>query len=158
MFSERSDHDATPNALTLAVRARGARGERIVDVTASNPTTAGLPYDDEAILAALSKRASLVYEPSPFGLRSAREVVAAHIAELGPTIDPDRIVLTASTSEAYAFLLHALCDPGDEILVAAPSYPLVSELAALAGVHVATFPLRFDGTWTVDAESLFEAV
>lgn len=158
MFSERSDHDPTPNPLAAAVRARMARGERILDLTSSNPTIAGLPYDERAILAALAKPESLVYEPTPFGLRTAREAVAAHLAEQGPTIPPERIVLTASTSEAYAFLLHALCDPGDEILIAAPSYPLVSELAALSGVHVATFPLRFDGSWTVDAEPLFEAV
>jgi alanine-synthesizing transaminase len=158
MFSERSDHDPTPNELSRAVRERAARGERILDLTTSNPTTAGLPYDERAILAAMSKRDALVYEPSPFGLISARHAVAAHVSELGRAIDPERIVLTASTSEAYSFLLHALCDPGDEILVAAPSYPLVSELASLAGVHVATFPLRFDGTWTVDAASLFDAV
>jgi alanine-synthesizing transaminase len=158
VLSQRTDHDPTPNALARAVQERRARGERILDLTQSNPTTAGLPYDEQAILAAIGKRDSLVYAPSPFGLRVAREAVAAHLAELGPAIDPDRIVLAASTSEAYSFLLHALCDPGDEILIAAPSYPLVSELATLAGVHVATFPLRFDGSWTVDAEPLFDAV
>ncbi len=158
MFSARSDHDATPNPLAAALRARVARGDAVLDLTSSNPTTAGLSYDERQVLAALSKREALVYEPQPFGLPSARRAVAEHLLELGPVVDPERIVITASTSEAYAFLLHALCDPGDEILVAAPSYPLVSELASLAGVHVSTFPLRFDGTWTVDAVSLFEAV
>src|SRR4051812_34923363 len=103
MLSERSDHEPTPNALTRAVRARRARGDTILDLTASNPTTLGLPYDETAILSALATRESLVYEPAPFGLPAARAAVAAHLAEFGAKVVPDRVVLTASTSEAYAF-------------------------------------------------------
>ena len=103
----------------------------------------------EAILAALTDSRALVYEPEPFGLRSAREAVARELS-----IDAERVVLTASTSEAYSFLFKLLCDPGDTILVPRPSYPLFEYLAGLESVQVEPYPLGYDGTWHVDLAQL----
>src|SRR5919204_440286 len=95
----------------------------------------------------------LRYEPRPKGLYAARQAVAAYYAESrGAAVDPERIVLTASTSEAYALLFKLLCDPGDRVLVPEPSYPLFGMLTALEGVEAVAYPLRFDGEWHVDAE------
>ncbi|MDQ3037724.1 MAG: aminotransferase class I/II-fold pyridoxal phosphate-dependent enzyme, partial [Myxococcota bacterium] len=159
MFSRRTEHDPTPNALARAATALRATGATLLDLTESNPTLAGIEHDADAIVRALADPAALTYRPEPLGLPSARAAVAADWAELGVTIDPARIVLTASTSEAYSFLLATLCDSHDEILVPAPGYPLFAQLAQLAGVHVAHYPLRLErGRWVLDAAAVYDAI
>jgi aspartate/methionine/tyrosine aminotransferase len=150
MFSRRSAFDVRPNRLSEALAARRARRAAVLDLTVSNPTTAELPYDADAIVSALASRASLVYAPLPFGLPDAREAVARDQRAAGVPIDAERIVLTASTSEAYAFLFKLLCDPGDDVLVPAPSYPLFEMLATLEGVRIVPYPLAYDGAWHID--------
>jgi alanine-synthesizing transaminase len=148
-FSLRSAHEGRKNALSIALEERRARGQEVIDLTVSNPTTAGIPYEARAIQAALAMEEALVYEPAPFGLPSAREAVGRHLQ-----VDPSRVVLTASTSEAYAFLFKALCDPGDEVLVPAPSYPLFDQLAAIESVRLVPYRIAYDGAWHLDASSL----
>jgi alanine-synthesizing transaminase len=135
------------------VAARRRRGEGLFDLTETNPTRAGLhaPAD---LLQALADPAALAYEPEAFGRRPAREAVAAEAARRGAAMDADRILLTASTSEAYAFAFKLLCDPGDEVLVPRPSYPLFDYLAGLESVVVRPYPLRYDGRWHVDLPAL----
>ena len=132
-------------------------GRPVLDLTESNPTRAGLPYAREAILAALARPASLVYEPAAFGIAPAREAVAAELRGHGPAVDPSRVVLTASTSEAYAFVFKLLCDPGDEVLVPVPSYPLFEHLARLESVRAIPYRLAYDGAWHVDVASARDA-
>ena len=157
MFSSRSTLDLAPNKLTLALADARARGREILDLTASNPTTAKVPYDASAILGALAPPAALTYEPAPFGLAHARHSVAVDLAAHGTPVDAARVVLTASTSEAYAFLFKLLCDPGDEILVPRPSYPLFEHLARLESVRAVPYPLRYDGAWHIDLPALSAA-
>ncbi len=149
-YSRRLSWSLAENALSRAVREK--RGPYL-DLTESNPTRAGLsPAVDVAVLA--DPRA-LRYEPHPKGLPAAREAVAAYYADSrGAAVDPERIVLTASTSEAYALLFKLLCDPGDCVLVPEPSYPLFGYLTALEGVQAVPYPLRFDGEWHLDAGAL----
>jgi hypothetical protein len=161
VFSRRTAFDRTPNAWAEAVaRVAGPPasgdcrgGACAVDLTVSNPTAAGIPYDEAEILAALASPGALRYEPAPFGLRSARAAVAREIG-----VDPDRVALTASTSEAYAMLFKLLCDPGDEALVPQPSYPLFEHLATLEGVKLAPYRLAYDGRWHVDLDSVRRAI
>jgi aspartate/methionine/tyrosine aminotransferase len=149
-YSRRLPWTATENAIARALR---DRREPYVDLTESNPTRAGLV--PAAQLAALSDPRALRYEPHPKGLRPAREAVAEYYRDSrGAAVDADRIVLTASTSEAYALLFKLLCDPGDCVLVPEPSYPLFAYLTALEGVRAVPYPLRFDGEWHLDAAAL----
>ena len=157
-FSKRTALDDAPNPLSEAVARARAAGRELLDLTVGNPTTAGLPYDERAILGALADRRALVYAPEPLGLRSAREAVARDWRARGVPIDASRIALTASTSEAYAVLFKVLCDPGDEILVPAPSYPLLGFLAAFESVTLRPYPLVHAGRWHVDLGALREAV
>jgi alanine-synthesizing transaminase len=153
MLSRRTSFDLSPNPLSVALARARAQGLAILDLTESNPTRASIPYDGEAILGALAARGSLLYEPAAFGLPSAREVVARHLA-----LSPARVVLTASTSEAYGFLFKLLCDPGDEVLVPVPSYPLFEYLARLEGVTAVPYRLAYDGSWHVDVDSARKAM
>jgi len=153
VFSRRSAHDPSPNALAQALAARRAARASVLDLTESNPTRAGVPYGEHEILRALAKTEALRYEPEPFGLRSAREAVAR---EHG--FDAERVVLTASTSEAYGFLFKLFCDPGDEVLAPAPSYPLFDQLATFDGVALRPYRVAYDGAWHVDLASVRAAV
>ncbi|MGH9555387.1 MAG: aminotransferase class I/II-fold pyridoxal phosphate-dependent enzyme, partial [Terriglobales bacterium] len=129
MFASRTNWNLTPNPLAQALEERRAAGKEILDLTESNPTRCGFDYDQPAILGALAQPAVLRYEPNPRGLRTARAAVADYYRELAtqgtaPSLpSAEQIVLTASTSEAYSFLFRLLCEPGDEALVPAPSYP-----------------------------------
>lgn len=160
MFSSRTDWKLTPNRFTEAHRELMAAGARVLDLTVSNPTRAGLPVDGEAILRALSRPESLDYDPQPKGLPSARQAVARYYREAHEVygLDPESLILTTSTSEAYSHVFRLLCNAGDEILVAKPSYPLFEFLADLQDVKLAPYPLIYDYGWQIDFPSLNKAV
>lgn len=146
MFSSRTPDDLEPNDLARLLEAQQASGRRLIDLTASNPTTAALPRDaawQERVAQALAQGARAPYAPEPRGLPSARAAVAAYYRARGMDVAVERIVLTASTSEAYGFLFKLLCDPGDEVLIPTPSYPLFAHLARLDAVEVQLYE---DGT------------
>jgi len=126
----------------------------LLDLTVSNPTACGFQYDADSILAALNNPASIAYDPNPKGILSAREAVAEYYASHSAEVDPDRLILTTSTSEAYSFLFRLLCDPGDTVLVAQPSYPLFDFLADLDDVRLQTYPLFEDFGWWIDFAEL----
>jgi alanine-synthesizing transaminase len=156
MLSRRLPPHADTNALTRAIAERRAAGRPIVDLTESNPTRAGFRYPPD-LLRALASEAGLRYEPHPFGLASAREAIARDHARRGVAIDPDHVVLAASTSEAYTWLFKLLCDPGDVVLVPQPSYPLFEHLTALEGVRAVPFSLEYHGRWEIDFAALEDA-
>jgi aspartate/methionine/tyrosine aminotransferase len=155
MFSSRLRQPAGRNRLTLALERRRSMGLPILDLTLSNPTRAGFAYPP-GLLDPLAQARALCYEPEPFGLRSARQAVADDFARRGTTVPWNRIVLTASTSEAYSLLFKLLCDPGDTVLAPRPSYPLVEHLTELDGVLLDHYSLEFHGRWAVDVQTLRE--
>lgn len=155
MFSARTRWDLEPNRLDLILRDKRTAGEIVLDLTESNPTQAGIDYPAD-LVALLADPAGLRYEPAPFGLARAREAVAADFARRGSPVDASRVVLTASTSEAYAFLFKLLCDPGDEVLVPRPGYPLFDYLAGLESVRPVAYPFAHDGEWHLDLAALRE--
>jgi len=158
VFSSRLNWSLRPNRLSALLEAKRAAGANVLDLTESNPTCAGLAYPQAEILAALSDADALRYHPSPRGLDSAREVVAGYYRDRGSKIDRENVLLTASTSEAYAYLFKLLANPGDEILAPRPSYPLFEFLADLESVHIRQYPLRYDGVWHVDFDALEQAI
>ncbi len=125
-----------------------------MDLTVSNPTVCGFTYDETAILGPLQADRAMVYDPEPRGMRSAREAVAGYYADHGAAIDPEALVLTTSTSEGYSYLFRLLCDAGDEVLVAQPSYPLFNFLADLDDVRLGSYPLFYDFGWWIDFAEL----
>ena len=137
-----------------AIRETRAAGRELVDLTVSNPTVCGFDYDSGAILGALGGEAALTYDPDPRGMRSARAAVSGYYAGQGADVDSDAVVLTTSTSEGYGYLFRLLCDAGDEVLVAQPSYPLFEFLADLEDVRLRAYPLFYDYGWWIDFAEL----
>lgn len=142
-----------PNRLSRLLEAKRRSGARILDLTESNPTRAGIEYPED-LLAPLADPAGLVYTPLPLGLPEARLAVAEDFRRRGLTVSPERVLLTASTSEAYSFLFKLLLDPRDFVLVPRPSYPLFDFLARLEGGATAFYDLDYDDEWHLSVEKL----
>src|SRR3954467_5403974 len=158
MFARRTEWNLKPNRFSTALEQAKRAGKKLFDLTASNPTEVGLQYDQAGILQALSRPESLRYEPEPHGLLSARAAVAGYYAARGAKVTPEQIILTTSTSEAYSFLFRLLCDPGDEVLIASPSYPLFDFLAGIQDVELRSYPLFYDHGWQFDMPALQSAI
>jgi len=157
MFSSRVPGDLRVNRLARALAAARDAGMPLVDLTESNPTRVGLSYPAD-LLEPLADPGGLRYDPQPFGLQAAREAVAAYLGGCGVAVPPDRLVLTASTSEAYSLLFKLLCDPGDRVLVPRPSYPLFEHLTRLDGIDACPYTLEYHGRWDIDVAGLERAV
>jgi aspartate/methionine/tyrosine aminotransferase len=159
MFSHRTSWRRSPNALTRALAEARASGQKILDLTISNPTEAGIRPDPEIVLAALANPEAMHYDPQPRGLLQARQAVCRYYRESHEVfdLDPERLILTTSTSEAYSYVFRLLSNPADEILVPKPSYPLFEFLADLADVKLVPYPLLYDHGWQIDFDSLYKA-
>ena len=163
MFSSRVGGHRATNRLARAVAAHRLAGRPLLDLTVTNPTAVGIAYPP-ALLAPLANPASLTYAPDPFGMPAARQAIAHDYERRGPgvakrsgAVDPDRILLTANTSEAYSLLFKLLCEPaGDDVLVPVPSYPLFDHLTVLDGVRPVNYGLEYHGRWELDLASVDE--
>ncbi len=158
MFADRTNWNLAGNRLSEALARHRAGGKRLFDLTASNPTECGFEYDSEAILAAVRNPAALRYEPNPKGLEVARLGVTEYYSARGTMVSAADIVLTTSTSEAYSFVFRLLCNPGDELLIPAPSYPLFGFLADIQDVKLVRYLLVYDHGWQIDLHSLRQAI
>jgi len=158
MFSDRTNWNLETNRLSVALVEHRASRKRLFDLTVSNPTECGFRYDTSTILKALSQSSALLYEPNPSGLIAARRAIAAYHSTSGKKVLPQDIFLTTGTSEAYAFVFRLLCNPGDEILVPEPSYPLLNFLADIQDVKLVPYPLIYDHGWQIDFHALEQAI
>jgi alanine-synthesizing transaminase len=165
-FSERTEWGADENEFSSAVRIAREAERDLVDLTVSNPTACGFVYEKRELLAGLGNAEALRYEPLPLGMRSAREAVREYYRDVGADVAIERVCLTTSTSEGYSFLFRLLCDAGDEVLVARPSYPLFDFLARLEDVELREYPLLYDPGavgdgahgWAIDLHALEQAI
>lgn len=152
-FSQRLPPHAERNAISRAVDQMRAEGVPFADLTAANPTDAGILYPD-GLLAPLADTRGLHYDPHPFGLFEARQAVAEDAARRGVWLEPGQVVLTSSTSESYGWLFKLLCDPGSAVLTPQPSYPLFDHLTRLEAVVAIPYALDYHGRWEIDFETI----
>jgi len=159
MFSQRTNWKLTPNRHAQALEKLRAAGTPILDLTASNPTQCDFHYDTAAILDAFRKPEALTYDPQSKGLLPAREEVSRYyLRDHRTVVNPESIVLTTSTSEAYSYVFRLLCNPHDEILVPKPSYPLFDFLADLQDVTLIPYALEYAHGWFIDFHSVIRAL
>ena len=130
------------------------RGTPPIDLTASNPAECGLAPDEGWLRAVLASQRLATYAPEPLGQLVTRQALARDLTRLGAHLEPGQLVLSASTSEAYGWLFALLCDPGDSVLVPAPSYPLLPFLAELSSVELRAFPLPEDPLGALDVGAI----
>jgi alanine-synthesizing transaminase len=158
VFAKRTNWNLEANRLSEALARHRGAGKPLLDLAASNPTACGFEYDNRAILQVLANPAALRYSPDPKGLRSAREAVVAYYAARNVAVPVDHIVLTTGTSEAYSFAFRTLCNPGDEILIPEPSYPLFAFLADIQDVALVRYPLVYDYGWQINFHAFEQAI
>lgn len=164
MFASRTNWRLEPNRLAVALEEHRRRAKPLFDLTNSNPTTCGFRYPEDRLFAAMSNRRALRYEPESKGLRTAREAIAEYyrgrpgFSGAEARVDPERIVITSGTSEAYDHVFRLLCEAGDEVLAPAPSYPLFDYLADLADVRAVPYRLFYDQGWQIDFAGLEDAL
>jgi alanine-synthesizing transaminase len=158
MFARRTGWNLAKNRFTEALERHHQSGRACLDLSASNPPRVGLQPPLQPLLQAFMNPASLDYDPQPRGLLSARQAVARYYADLGAPIDPEHLLLTTSTSEGYSFTFRLLCDPGDEVLVPEPSYPLFEFLADIQDVRLVPYELVYDHGWQIDFHSLEKSI
>ena len=154
MFATRTQWNLNRNRLAKALEDVRTRGGELLDLTASNPTECGFLYDGASILKALITPAVLKYHPDPRGMQSARGAVQNYYEQRGQRVSLEDLILTTSTSEAYSFAFCLLCNPGEEVLVPTPSYPLFDFLAEIQDVKLVRYPLIYDHGWQIDFHSL----
>lgn len=136
-------------------------GIEIFNLIETNPTRCGLIYDTDGIRRAVCNNNILQYRPNPKGDPACRRAVQSYYAAFGKHVSAEQVFLTSSTSEAYSFLFKLLCDPGDQILVPKPSYPLFDVLANLDNVTLASYPLVYcskETEWQIDLDGLYDAI
>jgi alanine-synthesizing transaminase len=160
MFSKRTEWQLTPNRFAQAQADLRSAGVKIIDLSISNPTRTDFHFDVDTVLGSLASPEVMDYDPQPKGLLKAREAVAHYYrdAHEGYGVEPESVILTTSTSEAYSYIFRLLCNPGEELLVAKPSYPLFEFLGDLENVKLASYPLLYDHGWQIDFPSLYRAV
>jgi alanine-synthesizing transaminase len=160
VFSARVQWNIPSNRLARALQARKAAGAAFLDLTESNPTRSGILYDQAGIAAALSQPGLMVYQPEARGLPVARDAISAYYRARGFTVEPENLVLTSGTSEAYGYLCKLLADPGDELLIPAPGYPILEILTPLEDVRLAHYRLLYDDGrgWRIDLERLRNSI
>ncbi len=161
-FSERTYWNLEVSDFAARVRAHRDSGRDLLDLTSSNPTGCGLYYHPNMLVAPVEDPPPLRYEPVSLGTPSARSAIAKYYLDGGCAVSIEDICLTTSTSEAYSFLFRLLCNVGDEVLVARPSYPLFEYIAKLDNVVLREYPLLYDPNddlptgrgWTIDLHTL----
>jgi len=158
MFSDRTSWNLATNRLAEALARHRVKGKSLFDLTVSNPTECGFVYDNDAILRALSNPAATIYQPEPRGLATARSAISEYYAARGCDVPVEDILLTTSTSEAYSFIFRLLCNPGDELLIPAPSYPLFDFLADIQDIKLIRYPLFYDHGWEIDFHAMEQAI
>ena len=154
-FSKRSDNPAgDPTSLVSRLeRLRGSNDPSLCDLTSTDTTGWWQRLDLEMeCLTHLASAQGCRYIPDPQGSLHARE----HLSALfGNSVPPQDWFLFASTSEAYSLLFQLLCDPGDQVVVNRPSYPLLDDLARHGGISLVESPLRWTGSkWELDIGQL----
>ncbi len=163
-FARRTEWEPEETEWSRALAERRQRGLAVFDLTASNPTRCGFKFESAGLLSPLSDAAALDYDPDPRGMLSARQAVARYYSEHQDrdgkplAVAAEQMVLTTSTSEAYSFLFRLLCDAGDTVLIAQPSYPLFDLLATLDDVRLRPYELFYDHGWHLDVAGLRQRV
>ncbi|HZV59089.1 MAG TPA: pyridoxal phosphate-dependent aminotransferase [Candidatus Eremiobacteraceae bacterium] len=158
MFSDRTAWNLEPNPLSKALADRLSSGKPVIDLTESNPTKCDFHFEVEKILGALRHPASMNYDPVPQGLLAARNAVVDYYRSRNCAVNVNDIFLATSTSEAYSFLFRTFCNPGDEVLIPQPGYPLFNFLADIQDVATVPYPLIYDYGWQIDFQALRRAI
>jgi len=156
MISNKFSGDFSENNISHKISDLKEKGIELLNLIESNPTVCGFDYNSELILDSFRSANNLKYNPSYDGILLTKEKIAElHRKDLAM----NDITLTAGTSESYSYLLKMLANPGDNILIPKPSYPLLDILCGLESLEVKYYSTTFDGKeWVTDFDSIHSQI
>jgi aspartate/methionine/tyrosine aminotransferase len=145
----------TETAFEAAARARAleAQGKSIVHLEIGEPDFDTPANAREAAKKALDAGAT---HYAPFaGIPALREAIAADAtARKGFDVTPDRVFVTVGGKGVMVYAILALVDPGDEVIVPDPGYPIYESLTRFVGGTPVAIPIRMENEFRLDVEEL----
>lgn len=110
----------------------------------------------EAVAQALETDADIGKYALPDGLPALRRLVAkTHRDKTGIEVDPnEQIMITAGNTEGLNTLLHAILDPGDEVILTDPGFPSHFQQIRLCGGVPIGWRMDEDDGWSLDVDAL----
>lgn len=135
------------------------RGGDVIRLNIGDPQSFGFKPPEsviEPVLRAIKDRYT-GYSNSA-GLYEAREAVANYASQLGEPVSPEEVIMTSGASEAADLVLTALLDPGDEVLVPAPGYPIYPAVLTKLGAVPRYYQLNPENGWRPSIENVMAAV
>lgn len=154
--SSRTDnfHYAIRNIVRAAEEHERA-GRQVIYLNIGDPQIYGFRPPEhliEAVTRALHDR--FTGYASSKGLLEAREAVAAYATGLGARTEPDHVFITSGASEAADLVLTALVNPGEEVLIPAPGYPLYPAILNKLGARPIKYRLYEENGWQPSSDEI----
>jgi alanine-synthesizing transaminase len=147
-------HYAIRNVVQVAEKLE-RQGRRIIHLNIGDPQAFGFRPPDEVVEAiAKATREKFTGYSHSAGLRQAREVIAEYATRLGSETSPDDIIITSGASEAAELLLTSLVNPGDEVLMPAPGYPIYPAILEKLGARTTYYHLDHRSGWQPSVDQI----
>ncbi|RHX92319.1 pyridoxal phosphate-dependent aminotransferase [Leptospira stimsonii] len=153
-FSSRFSFQEGENEFAEILSEYKRQNVAFIDLTASNPTQAGIQYPSEAIRHSFQTADLITYLPDPQGDKTARDTIREYYKSKGMEIQSEDLFLVSSSSEAYSYLFKLFCDAGDSILIPAPGYPLFEFLSVMEGLHTISYYTKKENLWKLQRSDL----
>lgn len=153
-----NDFAGEPNDIARLRGEREEAGLPVYDLASANVNDAGIYFPEDILRDAVmyGLEQSKKYVPDSKGQLVARQAIADYYRD---GTSPDHVLVTPGTSQSYLYLFKLLANPGDEILVPKPVYPLFEYIARLAEVTLTYYDLKVDdGKWVVDMDSIMKGI
>src|SRR6266567_2233563 len=153
--AQRMSMIGTETAFEVSARARAleAQGRDIVHLQIGEPD-----FDTPANVRDAAKRAldegATHYAPYP-GIPQLRQAIAEDATtRKGFDVAPDRVFVTVGGKGVMLYAILGLIDPGDEVLVPDPGYPIYESLTSFVGATPVPVPIRMEHGFRIDVDEL----
>jgi aspartate aminotransferase len=151
----RMDSIGTENAFEVSARARAleATGRSIVYLQIGEPD-----FDTPANVREAAKRAldgGMTHYPPYAGLPDLRAAIAADTtARRGFAVEPSNVFVTVGGKGVMVYAIMGLVDPGDEVIVPDPGYPIYDSITRFVGATSVPIPIRMENDFRLDVDEL----
>ncbi|MCL6516076.1 pyridoxal phosphate-dependent aminotransferase [Alicyclobacillus sp.] len=154
-FAERMERLGTENAFEVLAEVTRLRraGREVLSFAIGEPDFDTPEHIKEACIQAL--RENLTHYAPSAGLPELREAIARHVSETRRIdVHPDEVVVTPGAKPILFFAIHALVNPGDEVIFPNPGFPIYESVIRFVGGHPVPMPLVESRGFAFDADHL----
>ena len=158
-LASRMELIGTETAFEAAARARAleATGREVIHLEVGEPDFDTPANVREAAKGALDAGATH-YAPFP-GIPELRAAIADdYSARRGMAVDPDHVFVTVGGKGVLYYAIMALVDPGDEVIVPDPGYPIYASITRFVGGTAVAIPIRQENDFRLDVDELVSLV